>query len=321
MLVDYRTKHTPEQIKRFDAIKEVLKDIEPEVTQLLANHRRLSKRWMPHEVVPWGEGRDFNDEPWSAEQCPLRPDVVLALETNLLTEDNLPYYHAQIQEMVDRNSVWQDWNRLWTAEEGGHAACIRDYLYLKRVMDPVMIETNRLMIMEAGFDRDFADPLEVFAYTSAQELATRISHLRTGQKADEPIVLEILKRISTDENHHFVFYRSVCAEVLKRMPELMLEAIRVQMYSFSMPGNGMSNFELRQAVIANAGIYGAREHRDLVMMPLLRFWKLDQLTGLSPEAEKSRDRILKLEKLLDRMVERQERNQRKTDPFFEKFEK
>ena len=237
----------------------------------------------------------------------------MALETNLLTEDNLPYYHAQIQEMVDPGGVWQEWNRLWTAEEGGHAAALRDYLYLKRVMDPEIIEKNRLMIMEAGFDREFADPLEVFAYTSAQELATRISHLRAGQRADEPIVLEILKRISTDENHHFVFYRSVCAEVLARRPDLMLPAINAQMYSFSMPGNGMSNFEIRQAVIANAGIYGAREHRDLVVMPLLRYWKLDQLTGLSPESEKIRDRILRLEKVLDRMVERQERAQKKTD--------
>ena len=93
----------------------------------------------------------------------------------------------------------------------------------------------------------------------------------------------------------------------------MLPAINAQMYSFSMPGNGMSNFEIRQAVIANAGIYGAREHRDLVVMPLLRYWKLDQLTGLSPESEKIRDRILRLEKVLDRMVERQERAQKKTD--------
>ena len=317
MLIDYRTKLTPEQIKHFDAIKEVLRSIEPEVGELLANHRRLSKRWYAHEVVPWGIGRDFNEEPWKPEDCKLRPEVVLALETNLLTEDNLPYYHAQIQQMVDPDSVWQDWNRLWTAEEGGHAAALRDYLYLARVMDPELIEKNRLMIMEAGFDRDFADPLEVFAYTSAQELATRISHLRAGQRADEPIVLEILRRISTDENHHYVFYRSVMMEVLKRRPDLALPAIKNQLYSFTMPGTGMSNFEIRQAVIANAGIYGAREHRDLVIMPLLRYWKLDRITGLSPEMEKIRDRILKLEKLLDRMVERQERAGRKTDSFFD----
>src|SRR5262249_23534814 len=152
MLVDYRARFTPEQLKHFDAIKEVLKAIEPEVRVLLDNHRRQSRRWYPHEVVPWGEGRDFNSQPWTPEQVSVRPEIVMALETNLLTEDNLPYYHAQIERMVDAKSVWQDWNRLWTAEEGGHAAALRDYMYLKRVMDPRDIELNRLMMMETGFD-------------------------------------------------------------------------------------------------------------------------------------------------------------------------
>lgn len=313
MLVDYRTKLSPEQIKHFDAIKEVLKAIEPQVEILFENHRKNSRRWMPHEVVPWGVGRDFVEEPWSPEQVQLRPDVVLALETNLLTEDNLPYYHAQIEKMVDQGGIWQRWNRLWTSEEGGHAAALRDYLYLMRVMDPELIEKNRLVMMETGFDRDFADPLEVFAYTSAQELATRISHLRTGQRADEPIVLKLLSLIARDENFHFVFYRGVVEEVLKLRPDLMLPAIMNQLYSFAMPGTGMTNFELRQATIANAGIYGAREHRDLVVMPLLRYWNVGAITGLDPAAAKAQERIIKLEKVLDRMVERQERSAKKSD--------
>lgn len=313
MLIDYRTKLTPEQVKHLDAIKEVLVVIEPQVQTLLDNHRRQSKRWYAHEILPWGDGRDFQSEPWEPSQSKLRPDIVTAIETNLLTEDNLPYYHAQIERMVDPDSVWQEWNRLWTAEEGGHAAALRDYMYLMRVMDPYEIEKNRLKMMETGFDRAFNDPLEVFAYTSAQELATRISHLRAGQKADEPIVLKLLSNIARDENFHFIFYRSVVAEVLQHTPDLMLPAIVNQLFSFSMPGSGMNNFELRQALIADAGIYGAREHRDQVILPLLSFWELDKLTGLSPEAEKARDRLLKLEKVLDRMVERQERAMRKTD--------
>lgn len=313
MLIDYRTGLSAERIKHLDAVKTVLKTVEPEVKVLIENHRRQSRRWYPHEIVPWGVGKDFCDEPWAPEQSPVRPDIVMALETNLLTEDNLPYYHAQIERMVDPDSVWQEWNRLWTAEEGLHASALRDYMYLMRVMDPYEIERGRLQMMEAGFDRDFNDPLEIFAYTSAQELATRISHLRAGQHADEPIVLKILTCISRDENFHFIFYRSVVDAVLKIAPELMLPAIMNQLYGFSMPGTGMSNFELRQAMIANAGIYGAREHRDQVIMPLLSYWKLEQLTGLSAESQKIAERILKLERVLDRMVERQERAQRKTD--------
>lgn len=313
MLIDYRRILSPEERAHLDKIKEVLKSIEPQVHNLLAEHRKTRKPWSPHEVLPWGVGKDFNEIPWDQFQCTLRPEVVLALETNLLTEDNLPYYHAQIAEMVDPDSVWQDWNRLWTSEEAVHAATMRDYLYLMRVMDPREIQRGWQAIMEAGFDRDFADPLEVFAYTSAQELATRISHLRTGQMADEPNALKLLNFIARDENYHYVFYRSVVKAVLEIAPEIMLPAIMNQFYSFAMPGTGMTNFEFRQASIANAGIYGAREHRDLVMIPVIKYWEIDKLTGLTPAGQKTQERILRLEKVLDRMVERQERQQKKTD--------
>jgi acyl-[acyl-carrier-protein] desaturase len=168
-------------------------------------------------------------------------------------------------------------------------------------------------MMEEGFDRDFGCPLEIFAYTAAQELATRISHLRTGQRSDEPIALELCTRIATDENFHFIFYRGVVTEVLAIAPELMLPALMNQLYSFSMPGTGMKKFELRQAVIANAGIYGAREHRDQVIKPLLKHWQIEKITGLKPETQKVQQRLLKLPKLLDRMVERQEKSVTKTD--------
>jgi len=307
MYIDLNHNFTPQKMNELHQIVEVLKTLEPTVEKLMADHRKNSRRWMPHEVVPWGMGRDFTDEPWKPEDALLRPDCVMAFETNLLTEDNLPYYHAQIALMVDPKSVWGEWNRLWTAEEGGHGCAMRDYLYLSRSMDPNQIERNRHMIMETGFERFFDNPLEVFAYTSAQELATRISHLRAGQRADEPIALKLLTLIARDENFHYIFYRGVMEEALKLAPELCLRAIANQLYSFEMPGTGMTDFELRQALIADAGIYGAREHRDLVIKPLLKFWRLDLLTDLSPAAEKYRDKIMRLERLLDRLVERQDR--------------
>jgi acyl-[acyl-carrier-protein] desaturase len=167
--------------------------------------------------------------------------------------------------------------------------------------------------MEVGFDRHFGDPLELFAYTSAQELATRVAHLRTGQKADDPALLKLLQLVARDENFHYLFYRGVTKAVLAIAPDLMLAALVKQLYSFEMPGTGMRNFEFRQATIANAAIYGAREHRDMVIEPLLAFLALDQLTGLSPSAETARDRILRLPLILGKLVERQERALTRTD--------
>lgn len=257
--------------------------------------------------------RDFNELPYEPGQAIVHPSIVVALETNLLTEDNLPYYHARIENMVDADSVYGEWNRLWTAEEANHADVIRDYLIITRAMDPRQMEENRFQIMQAGFARTFADPFELFAYTSIQELATRVSHLRAGQAADEPVALKIFSGIANDENHHYIFYRSLVKEALALEPDIVIEAICNQFYSFQMPGTGMTNFELRQAMIADAGIYGAREHRDLIVKPLLSYFKIEDYEVTTAKGAKAKERLLKIEKVLDRMVEKQDRQNKKTD--------
>jgi acyl-[acyl-carrier-protein] desaturase len=313
MHLDHRVTLTPDQRRHLDTVDEVLVAIEPAVAELVATHRRTSRRWHPHEVVPWGQGRDFTEQPWRPSDCTMAPDIVIALETNLLTEDNLPYYHANIERMTGTTGVWREWNRLWTAEEHKHGEALRSYLHLMRVMDPGLLEDHRHHTMEVGFDRDFTDPLELFAYTSAQELATRVSHQRTGQRADEPIIAKLLTLIARDENFHYLFYRGVVKAVLEIAPDLMLPALARQLYTFAMPGTGMSDFELRQATIANAGIYGAREHRELVIAPLLAFLGVDALTGLSSAGTKAQERIVRLDAVLARLVDRQDRLLRKSE--------
>src|SRR3954464_15598585 len=96
-----RAESRSDQRQHLDKIKDVLRAIDPQVKALIANHREKSVRWMPHEVAPWGEGEDFVTKPWSPEQSRLRPEIASALETHLLTEDNLPYYHAIISNLAD----------------------------------------------------------------------------------------------------------------------------------------------------------------------------------------------------------------------------
>ena len=79
----------------------------------------------------------------------------------------------------------------------------------------------------------------MIAYTTAQELATRISHLETGKKADEPILQKLLALIARDENFHYIFYRSLVKQVLAIAPELMLPAIAKQFYSFRHAGRSL----------------------------------------------------------------------------------
>lgn len=290
--------------RQFSEISEVINSIDSKIRVLIENHQRLSTRWQPHEFVPWGEGQDYNALPWKPEQCKLRPEIVVALETNLLTEDNLPYYFAIISRGFAPESAMGEWSRIWTAEEAAHGAAIRDYMLLMRVMDPVVLENRRLEVMRRGFFRPFENPLEVFAYATAQELATRISHLETGKKADEPVLDKLLALIAQDENFHYIFYRSMVKAILEVAPELMLPAISTQLYSFGMPGGVLDDFAERSQIFEKENIFGALAYRDHVVKPILKHWKIDQITGLPPHVEKIQERILKLESVLSRRIDR-----------------
>jgi acyl-[acyl-carrier-protein] desaturase len=271
---------------------ELLETVVPTVEHLLAEHRERREHWYAHEYVPWEQGRNFVTEPWEESHATLAPQVRTALVLNLLTEDNLPYYHSEIAEHLPKSSPWTDWNGLWTAEEGQHAIAIRSYLLTTRNCDPRELEDDRLATMERGYSGDFAGPLDVFVYTAAQELATRVSHRNAGKLADDQTAYDIMARIATDENHHFMFYRGVVTAMLKEQPSAVLAAMYRVLDGFQMPGVGIPGYLRRAVDIARSGVYNLRLHHDRVVVPLLRDWAVGNLTDLSAEARELQDKIM-----------------------------
>ncbi|HEX2290356.1 MAG TPA: acyl-ACP desaturase [Pseudonocardiaceae bacterium] len=268
----------------------LLHDLEPVVTENLNRHLAAAKEWMPHEYVPWSLGRDYADlggQPWHPEQSRLSPIAQTALEVNLLTEDNLPSYHREIERAFGRDSAWGTWVHRWTAEEGRHAYCIRDYLLVTRGVDPVELERARMQVMQTGYNTQDAPLLRVLAYVSFQELATRISHRNTGRYAEDPIAERLLTRVSTDENLHMVFYRNLVKAALEVSPGPTLRAITDEVTNFHMPGIVIPGFARKAALIAKAGIYDLRIHHDEVIWPLLRQWGVFELDSVDAEGEKA----------------------------------
>jgi len=273
-----------------DSIR-LLHDLEPVVTENLNRHLIAAKEWMPHEYVPWSLGRDYADlggQPWDPEQSRLSPIARTALEVNLLTEDNLPSYHREIERTFGRDGAWGTWVHRWTAEEGRHAYCIRDYLLVTRGVDPEELERARMQVMQTGYNTQDAPLLHILAYVSFQELATRISHRNTGRYAEDPIAEKLLTRVSTDENLHMVFYRNLVKAALDISPGPTLRAITDEVTDFQMPGNVIPGFARKAALIARAGIYDLRIHHDEVIWPLLRQWGVFDLGGLDAEGEQAR---------------------------------
>ncbi len=269
----------------------LLKELEPTVEDNLNRHLATAKDWMPHEYVPWSQGRDFamlDGEPWSVEQSTLSPIARTALEVNLLTEDNLPSYHREVERAFGRDSAWGTWVHRWTAEEGRHAFCIRDYLLVTRGVDPDELERARMQTMETGFDSGDKPLLNVCAYVSFQELATRVSHRNTGKVTEDPVAETLLARIAMDENLHMIFYRNLVQAALEIAPSQTLRAIADEVAGFMMPGSVVPGFARRAVQIAQAGIYDLRIHHDDVIMPLLRHWRIFEAGGLDAAGEQAR---------------------------------
>jgi acyl-[acyl-carrier-protein] desaturase len=107
-----------------------------------------------------------------------------------------------------------------------------------------------------------------------------------------------MARIAADENMHMVFYRDMLKAALQIEPSAAVRAIVDEVLGFQMPGAGIPNFLRKAADVAKAGIYDLSVHRDDVLMPILRFWGIFELSGLDAAAEQARIRLHEhLEKL------------------------
>ncbi|ALR13361.1 acyl-ACP desaturase [Mycobacteroides saopaulense] len=287
---------------------ELLHELEPVVEENVHRHLGVTKDWNPHDYVPWSEGKNYKalgGQDWDPEQSKLSEVAKVAMITNLLTEDNLPSYHREIAMNFTMDGPWGTWVNRWTAEENRHGIAIRDYLVVTRSVDPVELEKLRVEQMTRGFspgqnrqggDLVFAEKLfDSVVYVTFQELATRVSHRNTGKACDEPIADELLKRISTDENLHMIFYRNMVHAGMEIAPNQAVKAVHKVLDNFTMPGYTIPGFRRNAVTIATGGVYDPQSHLDEVVLPVLRKWRIFDRDDISSEAEWYRedlDRII-----------------------------
>ncbi len=274
------------------------RELEPVVEQELARHLSTARDWYPHEYVPWSMGEDFDGPLGGKDWTPLEQRFSDAARTsliiNLLTEDNLPSYHTAIETNVSADGAWAAWLGRWTAEEGRHAFAIRDLLMTMRAVDPRALEDARMIHMQEGFRAINPGLLAGLTYVSFQELATRVSHRNTGAATGDEVAEQLMTRIALDENLHMLFYRNVIEAAFDLVPDQSMVAVHASIRDFAMPGHGIDGFGRKAVEIAVAGIYDLRLHRDDVVMPVLRKWRVFEREDLGPVGEAARDELATL---------------------------
>ncbi|MEJ7774362.1 MAG: acyl-ACP desaturase [Nocardioidaceae bacterium] len=288
---------------------ELLRELEQVVEAELNRHLGAAKEWFPHQYVPWSDGRNYEGlmggDAWSADDAEIPEVARTALIVNLLTEDNLPSYHHEIAVLFGRDNAWGEWVHRWTAEEGRHGIAMRDYMLVKRMVDPVELERFRMTHMSEGYQSSHPeDALRSLAYVSFQELATRVSHRNTGRFTNDPMCEKLLARIAADENLHMIFYRNLLKAALELAPDQAMAAILDVVKDFEMPGAGIPGFQRKAVTMAVEGIYDQRQHHDEVVSPVLRYWNVFEMEGLSGEGEKARTELAEFMGALDESASR-----------------
>lgn len=280
--------------------------LESRLKQLYEAHTERAKlnSWDYYDYLPWEKGESFSVKPWNESQTSLPKGIVVALETSMLTEINLPWYTAYLKDMFkDGLEPLQQFIHNWVSEEDQHASALENYLILTRNSNPKELGRLKREIILNGWDGDFASPIATMAYTAIQELATVVFYQKVAKKSIDydKSLYELLMRLSKDESLHYAFYNQVIQLYLELDPNQVTYIFPI-IREFKMPGQVLNDFEERMEIIEDAG-YGPNQYLDNVLEVLIKRWKISTIQPTSTEGIRAKENILNYIEKLKRIRE------------------
>lgn len=282
----------------------------------------VEKIWQPTDLLPDSEKETFFEDVKELREIAkdLPYDFWVVLVGDTITEEALPTYESWLMEVegvdnVERNG-WSKWIRSWTGEENRHGDVLNKYLYLSGRVNMREVEMTTQHLINDGFDIGTGrDPYKNFVYTSFQELATYVSHNRVAQMAKkygDNKLSKMCKLIAGDEMRHHMAYSEFINQIFKVDPSEMMLAFQYMMkQKIVMPAHFLREsgqkistaFEQFSDSAQRIGVYTANDYVD-IMQKLIDKWEIDKINGLTDEAEKARDFLMKLPARMARVSER-----------------
>jgi len=302
---------------------EVMNHVEKFVAEKLSKFLRpIDQNWQPADFLPDARDISFFDEVRNLQERAkeLAYDFWAVLIGDTITEEALPTYESWLAGMEgvnqQENNGWTKWIRGWTAEENRHGDLLNKYLYLSGRVDMKQMEISTQYLLNDGFDiGTAADPYRNFIYTSFQEQATLISHMRVGniaKKQDNPELARICAKIAGDEGRHAHAYQSFVTKIMEVDPsEMMLAFADMMRKKIVMPAHYLrevgvdfgTTFTHFSDAAQRLGVYTANDYVD-ILESLLNTWNIDHVPDLNEAGEKARDYLMKLPDRLRRVSER-----------------
>ncbi|MBP2371813.1 acyl-ACP desaturase [Pseudonocardia parietis] len=169
-----------------------------------------------------------------------------AVEFVTVIEDHLPGYfdiyhrHFPVDDTVEpevfaHNRELYHFTVRWASEEDTHARALARYQAASGITDR---DTLRGSLAEVGaqrFELPYEHPVQFFAYALVQEKATQIYYQQLRAAIDEPVLTDVLTRLSRDEARHFTFMADVVSRYLRHHGDAVVEPIRDVIATFRMP--------------------------------------------------------------------------------------
>jgi len=303
--------------------KEVMKTLEKNIDTFVDKFLiPAEKIWQPTDFLPNSQKDTFIDEITEIQELSkdLSDDFWVVLVGDTITEEALPTYESWLLDIdgisQQPDNGWAKWIRSWTAEENRHGDTLNKYLYLSGRVNMREVEITTQHLISDGFDIGTAsDPYKNFIYTSFQELATYISHnnvAKIARKKGHKALAKMSKIIAGDEMRHHVAYTEFVRQIFAIDPSEMMLAFQHMMKhkivmpalhlreSFCQKGSLFNDFS---TVAQRVGVYTGFDYID-ILRKINVAWEIEKITGLTVEAEKARDYLLKLPDRMYRITER-----------------
>lgn len=306
---------------RLEVMQFLEKNIDTFVDQYLIP---VEKIWQPSDLLPDSQNETFFEDVKELREIAkeLPYDFWVTLVGDTITEEALPTYESWLMDVEGVNQTdnigngWSKWIRNWTGEENRHGDLLNKYLYLSGRVNMREIEITTQHLINDGFDIGTGrDPYKNFVYTSFQELATYVSHNRVSQiakKFGDNKLSKMCKLIAGDEMRHHHAYSEFVNRIFQVDPSEMMLAFQYMMkQKIVMPAQFLresgekisSAFEQFSDSAQRIGVYTATDYVE-IMQKLIDKWEIAKISGLTDEAEKARDYLMKLPTRMARISER-----------------
>jgi hypothetical protein len=123
----------------------------------------------------------------------------------------------------------------WAADEERHAAALTRYQVEAGMAEPDDLLRELAAEGRKRFELPYEHPLQAFTYTMIQEKATQLFYQRFKGVAAEPVLQDLLQRLSRDEARHFALYSQLVEAYLRREQANAVPYVKDVLSTFRMP--------------------------------------------------------------------------------------